>query len=386
MERRTTTARPDWEHRVQNVGLVYHHTDHPDGTRRPYWVDDAYYSFTMAEVLELERATGELIDMCLAAAEEVIERDRFADLARPELAVPMIKDSWEAEPPSNIGRFDLRYDGAGPPKLLEYNADTPTALVESAVVQWDWLEDRFAHLDQWNSVHERLIDTWRELKPYLAGDVLHIAHTGADDSGEDLMNAAYVRDCAEQAGIATVGIRIEDIGWNPATRSFVDVDEQAIHAIFKLYPWEWMMAEEWAPRVASTWRSTGWIEPPWKMVLSNKGILPILWELFPDHPNLLPAYFGHPHELEEWIRKPLLSREGANVSIVSEALRLETGGNYGGEGYVFQQLDPLPRFDGWHPVLGSWVVGLEPAGCGIRESSGLVTDNLSRFVPHVIEG
>ena len=60
--------------------------------------------------------------------------------------------------PSIYGRFDLRYDGAGPAKLLEYNADTPTTLLEASILQWNWLKDTHEGDDQWNSLHEKLVE------------------------------------------------------------------------------------------------------------------------------------------------------------------------------------------------------------------------------------
>lgn len=75
--------------------------------------------------------------------------------------------SWNEEPPAIYGRFDLAYDGIHPPKLLEYNADTPTALLEASVVQWYWLQDVFPKDDQFNSIHEHLVAKWKELKDYV---------------------------------------------------------------------------------------------------------------------------------------------------------------------------------------------------------------------------
>ena len=66
--------------------------------------------------------------------------------------------------------------------------------------------------------------------------------------------------------------------------------------------------------------STQFVEPPWKAILSNKGILPLLWAMFPGHPNLLPAYFEDDAKAAElgasYVRKPLYSREGANIDLV----------------------------------------------------------------------
>jgi prepilin-type processing-associated H-X9-DG protein len=119
------------------------------------------------------------------------------------------------------------------------------------------------------------------------------------------------------------------------------------------------------------------------MLLSNKGLLPILWELFPGHPNLLPAYEKPDPLGGYYVRKPKLSREGANVTWVDGGVAVEeTGGNYGHEGHVYQAVADLPEFDGNRAVCGVWVVDHAPAGLGIREDTRRITGNLSRFVPH----
>ncbi|HTI89158.1 MAG TPA: glutathionylspermidine synthase family protein, partial [Puia sp.] len=193
-----------------------------------------------------------------------------------------------------------------------------------------------------------------------------------------------MRDCAIQAGLDTQLVFIDDIGWDAARAVFVDMQEQPIRNIFKLYPWEWLVAEEFGGNILKDRNKAFWIEPAWKMILSNNAILPVLWELYPDCPWLLPAYFES-GRLRDYVRKPILSREGANIQIVQgNSVLQQTEGEYGSEGYVYQEFFPLPDLDGNHPVIGSWIIGQEPAGMGIRESESLVTDNLSRFVPHYI--
>jgi len=105
--------------------------------------------------------------------------------------------------------------------------------------------------------------------------------------------------------------------------------------------------------------------------------------MYPGHANLLETYLDGPRNLSECVRKPKMSREGANIRLISGEKSVETPGDYGGEGFVYQALAPLPAFDGFRPVLGSWVIDGESAGLGIRESDGPVTNNLSRFVPHL---
>ena len=120
--------------------------------------------------------------------------------------------------------------------------------------------------------------------------------------------------------------------------------------------------------------------------MSNKGILPILWELFPNNPYLLPSYFNSPNGMTNYVEKPIYSREGANVAIYRDGdVKEFTEGEYGDEGYIYQQYVTLPNFDGNNAVIGSWVIDGQSAGIGIRESDSLITNNLSRFVPHLIK-
>ena len=174
MRRITCSPRAGWQKKVEEVGLAWHNT--PDG---PYWNESAYYEFSAREVDVIEAATNALHAMCLQAVQQVIDDKLYARMGIPEMAVPLIERSWEQEPPSLYGRFDFAYDGVNPPKLLEYNADTPTALLEAAVVQWYWLQDAFPHKDQFNSLHERLVALWKYLKPYLPGG--HVDFCSLDD-------------------------------------------------------------------------------------------------------------------------------------------------------------------------------------------------------------
>ena len=378
MERLGCEPRSGWRAQVELRGLTWH----TPGAQ--YWSEGTYYEFESDAIDLIERATNELHTLCLKAVQHVIDTKRYAQLCIAEAAVPLIEASWMAKSPSLYGRLDLAFDGLAPPKLLEYNADTPTALLEAAVIQWDWLRGLFPEADQFNSLHERLVAAWKSMRSSVPADdtrgqVVHFA--SMDDDREDGTTSAYLADTATQAGYGVRLLAIGDVGWNDGAGEYRDVDDQKIRTLCKLYPWEWIMRDPFGAHVAAS--GTLFIEPPWKMVLSNKGLLLILWEMFPDSPWLLPAYFDGPHDLSEWARKPLLSREGANVIVHTRAGEFASEGAYGTEGFVYQQLAPIPEFDGCRPVLGSWIIGGEAGGMGIRESDGWITANSSRFVPHL---
>jgi glutathionylspermidine synthase len=393
LKRIPSDPRPDWRARVESQGLLFSTTDLPDGRVMPYWYESAYYSLTMDEVDVLERTTAELHRMCLSAVEHVVASGDFARFAiTDERVADAIRRSWREQPPTLYGRFDLAYDGTGgSAKLLEYNADTPTGLLESAICQWYWLQDTHPEADQWNSLHERLVEAWRQASSAFVPGPVHVTHTAVDRSGEDEMTAAYLAETAQQAGLEVVTLPIEKVGWQRHKARFVDLELRPMRTVFKLYPWEWLMSDEFAGHALTQLTSpsgepTQWIEPVWKMLLSNKALLAVLWELYPDHPNLLPAYLDGPGELTKYVAKPLLGREGSAVRIVGAGRdSVEQPGSYGAEGWCYQQYTPLADYDGSRPVLGSWIVAGEPAGLGIRESDGPVTDYFARFVPHLIE-
>lgn len=387
MKRVSITSRPDWQEKAVEYGF-YFHTMYDE----PYWSEDHYYEFTEKEIDELESSTNELHQMSLEAVDLVVNNEALLKKFRiPENVWDFVTESWNKKEPSLYGRFDYAYDGTKPPKMLEYNADTPTSLYESSFFQWIWLENQIKNgklpddADQFNSIQEKLIDRFAHFKEWHGISKLHFScYT---DTEEDRGTVQYMQDCALDAGLANEFIYIEDIGITDQGQ-FTDIDDALIRSIFKLYPWEFMFREEFANYLDS--RKTLWIEPGWKSILSNKAILPLLWSMFPNHPNLLESYFAEDSKagnLTTYVKKPLFSREGANISIVENGSVIsEIDGPYGEEGYIVQDYYPLPKFDGNTTLVGSWVIGDQSAGICIREDKEIITQDLSRFYPHAIIG
>jgi glutathionylspermidine synthase len=368
MRRESIVPRVDWPQKAEAVGFHFH------SMGGVYWDERACYHFTSDEVDTLEAATGELHERCLEAVGRVVERGDYARFHIPEPFHALLERSWKDRDPSLYGRFDLAWDGNGAPKMLEYNADTPTALLEASVVQWAWLQEARPGDDQFNSLHEKLIERWRQLDP---GTPVHFA--ALDGHEEDTGNTLYLLDTAHQAGLASDYLPIEQIGYDATRRSFVDLDGRPIRHCFKLYPWEWLLADEFGAHVADS--GIHFLEPAWKLLLSCKALLPILWRLFPDHPNLLPASFADDLPLPK-VRKPLYSREGENIRIVTAETTIASDGPHEQAPCIWQACAPLPNFAGSYPVLGCWMVGDQAAGLGIREDTGPITRDSSRFVPH----
>lgn len=399
MRRLAVSPRHDWQRTAEAFGFTFHTL-----YRAPYWFEEAVYAFTLAQIEnDLEAPTAELMALCY----QVVERASYDDEVLSSLRIPrawwdLIRNSWRRGDKDLYARFDFAYDGCGPARLLELNADTPTALFESAFFQWLWLEEvkqrgLIPHsCDQFNSLQEALIDAFSSWWPdwlVLPGSrTLHL--TSVASNIEDRGTILYLQDCAHQAGLATVVIDIEAIGID-ANGYLTDLENRVIIALFKLYPWEWLIDEPFSYALQGPRAPRIIIEPCWKMVLSTKGLLPWLWRMFPGHPNLLPAWFPDDRAARpagRYVVKPLLSREGANVCIVDPTLpngRLVTDGPYGAEGLVLQDYHPLPVFMDaqgrqHHAVVGSWIISGQPHGIGMREDNSPITVNSSRFVPHLI--
>ena len=372
MRRLEINPRKNWQEKMNQMGFIYHSLD------GSYWNESACYELTIAEVDLIEKTTNTLHELCIEAVETVIERDWFSRLFISPQEKKMILNSWNKDEISLYGRFDLAWNGKDTPKMLEYNSDTPTSIFEAAIIQWDWLKDCHPQRTQFNSLHERLKKRWSEL--IQKNESLYFLCIR--DSAEDIAQTEYLRDVAHQAGLRTEFLFIEDLGWDQRSNFFVDLEGRKVTHAFKLYPWDWLLKEDFGAYLQSG--GLNLIEPAWKRILSTKAILPILWQLFPNHPNLLPAYFEAPLK-GNFVRKPAQSREGSNITIYKEGQEiLKTEGPQESPDFIYQDYCQLPEFGGKHAVIGSWIIGEEAGGIGIREDSSLITRNLSQFVPHFI--
>lgn len=459
MERRPSgVVRENWPAVVADQGLTYWQTLLPDGSTRSYWSESAHYAFSSEEVEQLYADMRTLLDMCVTAGDFILAHPDLMDrMGIPEWVRPMIAQTWnrydKAGQPvdwgSVYGRIDAVYGGnrlldprstdhqdaadpaLGRLRLYEFNADTPTALLETAIIQWSWFEATKQGDDQWNGVFEALVDAWRRNLEQVSAELgrkptVYFACTWHDNllpefadavppeeratidieqcSYEDLQNLRVLQETCRQAGYETAWLYVEQIHLGEDGRfydgRFPDGELRHLDVVFKLHAWEYICAEPYGPAVFEDMARAGgtvWVEPPYAMLWSNKGLLPVLWQLFGRDPEksqlLIPAWFDgeQPEAVQSYVRKPLLGREGANITVVVDGETvLANPGPYGEEGFVVQGYAPPPNFVGYDgdnfPTLGLWYVDGEPAGMILRESTSVVIDNLSVCVPHVIRG
>ncbi|WP_151719412.1 glutathionylspermidine synthase family protein [Gemmobacter serpentinus] len=406
MQKITLPERPSWRDKAAELGFTF-----ADMHGEPYWDESSAYQFSLRQIEDdLEDPATELHGLCREAVDHIVQSQELMErLAIPEAHRDLIADSWRRNEPEIYGRFDLVYDGRGPAKLLEYNADTPTSLYESASFQWSWLEDQIAagvlqdDDDQFNGIHEALVERFRTLFP--PDTDLHFTAIGGNP--EDYATVECMGWAAREAGLGAHYCDLEKIGISPDGQ-FVDDQSRVIGTLFKLYPWEDLLRDDYARHIAGS--GAMFLEPAWKAVLSNKGLLPVLWQMFEGHPNLLPAFFeadvaqalagqglapnavrGAFTRAEKqlaagYVSKPVFSREGASIDIFEHGQQTDRAmiRDYDAHPRIIQAYQPLPVFDTFRPVIGAWVVGRDCVGIGIREDRARITQDLSRFKPHFI--
>lgn len=276
-----------------------------------------------------------------------------------------------------MGRFDFMLDGNGQFKLIEYNAESALTLVETAKVQRAWLEKTTLGGQQFNALRESLVATWRSSGTACA----HVAWRPRHREVEATMR--FLADTMREAGIATTLMALHCLGWDSRRGEFVDSEGRVVECCVKLYPWAWMLEERFAQHVSQS--HCRFVEPAWRHMLGSKGLLVLLWEQFPGHPALLPAFDGGFSGEDSYVSKPLFGREGHNITICSGGrVRQQSGGDFDGMPVISQAFVASPDFDGRIPQFGIWMLEDRAVALGIRETDSLIVNGDSPFTPHVI--
>lgn len=377
---------------LEQIGLSWH-TD-ADGSD---YISDHLVEVSEAEAEAYYAAANRLYDMFVEAAQHVIDEQRYMDLGVPSNLVGLIEDSWAQDDLHLYGRFDLAggLDGL-PIRLIEFNADTPTSLFESSIVQWAMLRaNGMDETRQFNNLHEMLTENFRRLitrdQPLAnfaeryAGEKLLFSSIGG--LAEDERTVRYLQQVAGEAGLYNDFCYLHEAGFTAEDGVF-NRDGQLADFWFRLYPWEDIAAEELEltrllEKIARHGR-TRILNPAYTLLFQSKGMLCVLHELFPDSPYLLPTAFS-PLPGVAQVEKKLFGREGANVRLLDAEGRetFSTDGRYAHHKSVYQQHAAFARdAAGNHYQAGVFFVG-EACALGFRRG-GEVLDNLSKFVGHYV--
>lgn len=377
---------------LESLGFVWH-TDSDES---------AYVSNTLVSVTEKEaeayyEATNTLYDMFVEAAQHVIDKNLFHELGIPFNLVDMIKESWENDIHWHLyGRFDLAggIDGKAI-KLLEFNADTPTALFETAIVQWAILKQNdLEEASQFNTLYESLVNNFKRLVT-LEEDISsfeenydgwNFLFTSVKGNSEEENTVRLLQHIATEAGFKTEFSYIDDIDFSAEDGVFYnDVNYELW---FKLIPWEDIALEEsdLALLLTNIVKNQKAIifNPAYTLLFQSKAILKVLWDLYPNHPLLLETSF-EPLQNTKQVEKPIFGREGGSITIVDEnnhALESEEG-DYDNHKMVYQAYTELPTDEEGQCYQAGIFYAYEACGLGFRKG-GKILNNMSKFVGHIV--
>lgn len=137
MKKVTNAINNSWQYHFEEAGFDYHSLD------GKYWIDNYHLELKRSEVEALENAANEVHSMCLEMIGENVRTGNFEKYGLNKFIISAMERSWKKKDFHLYGRFDFAYDGTGSPKMLEYNADTPTSIVETAIGQNLWQEMQF---------------------------------------------------------------------------------------------------------------------------------------------------------------------------------------------------------------------------------------------------
>lgn len=375
---------------LESIGFSWH-TDE-DGSD---YIDNKLVCVKENEANAYYEAVNELYDMFIAAAQEVIDKNRFDELGIPFNLIDAIKMSWENEVHWHLyGRFDLAggLDGKAI-KLIEFNADTPTALFESAILQWAILkQNKRDESSQFNSIYECLMDNFKRLvtldenvenfdEVYEGWKILFSSIAG---NKEEEMTTKLLEHIAKEAGFVTNFSYVDEVEFS---EEGIFKNGENYEYWFKLIPWEDIAIEEGELAMLLTQMMRNQkaiiLNPAYTLLFQSKGILKILWELYPNHPLLLETK-DKPLEGKSYVKKPVFGREGANISVVKEGKILhENIGPYANNAFIYQEYTELNSYENEYYQAGVFFA-YEGCGLGFRKG-GLILDNSSKFVGHIIK-
>ena len=396
MRRTTIKPRADWRPGLRK---------YPYGVRAMSagagWREDTVYEFTASQIDLIESVADELHSMIAVAVRHVMEHKLFAALGiRGDLA-RLLEASWldywaggrrNERAGGLAGRLTLAYDGRDSVKLLGCNYDTTEGLFAASMIQRNWREAMAPDANQFNGLHEALVERWEELATGVPGrDRIHATCATPDPVREGEL--VYLAATAAEAGIDTRLLPLHSIAWDG--RRFLDDEGLPISWLAKLYPWDGLADDGFLQRLRSSGMSV--LSPLWCWLWSNHGLLAVLSYLYPRHPNLCRAALDPSGVAgaEMVTVRALHGLDGAPTRILKHGSVIADDGPDIGEdvaahGAVWLETPPCFREEDTRAVLHAWVIGDKCLGMGVRESTdprlGSGTGPDSAMIPHLFRG
>lgn len=379
---------------LESIGFIWH-TDSDNSS----YVSDEIVVVSEDEANAYYEATNELYDMFAEAGQYVVDNDLFHELNIPFNLVEIIKESWENDVHWHLySRFDLAGGIDGKPiKLIEFNADTPTSLFETAIIQWAMLKaNGLDEMSQFNNLYEALKDNFKRIitldsdiekfEEYYSNLGWKILFSSISSSSEDINTTKLLEHIASEAGFNTDFEFIENVQFSD---DGIFKDDELFEFWFKLIPWENIAIEESELALILTEiikeKKAIIFNPAYTLMFQSKGFMKILWDLYPNHPLLLETSF-EPLVGKKQVEKRCFGREGANVKIINadQSIEEETNGEYEGHKAVYQEYVEFPKDSNGNSYQAGVFYAYEACGLGFRKG-GKILNNMSKFVGHIVK-
>ena len=379
---------------LESIGFIWH-TDSDNSS----YVSDEIVVISEDEANAFYEATNELYDMFAQAGQYVIDNDLFHEINIPFNLVEMIKESWENDVHWHLySRFDLAGGIDGKPiKMIEFNADTPTSLFETAIIQWAMLKaNGLDEASQFNNIYDALKDNFKRIitldtdvekfEEYYANLGWKILFSSISSSSEDINTTKLLEHIANEAGFNTDFEFIENVQFSD---DGIFKDEESFEFWFKLIPWENIAIEESELALILTEiikeKKAIIFNPAYTLMFQSKGFMKILWDLYPNHPLLLETSF-EPLVGKKQVEKRCFGREGANVTIINadQSIDEQTNGDYEGHKPIYQEYVEFPKDSNGNSYQAGVFYAYEACGLGFRRG-GKILNNMSKFVGHIIK-
>lgn len=379
---------------LESIGFVWH-TD-SDNTS---YISDELLIINEDEANAYYEAANELYDMFVEAGQYVIDNNLFHELNIPFNLVELIKESWENEVHWHLySRFDLAGGIDGKPiKLIEFNADTPTSLFETAIIQWAMLKaNNLDEESQFNNLYEALKDNFKRIitldsdiekfEEYYSKLAWKILFSSISNSSEDINTTKLLQHIASEIGFYTDFEYIENVQFSDEG---IFKDEELFEFWFKLIPWEEIAIQEGELALILTQiikdKKAIIFNPAYTLIFQSKAFMKILWDLYPNHPLLLETSF-EPLVGKKYVEKRAFGREGANTKIVNAdgSIDEQKEGEYENFKPIYQEYVEFPQDSNKNYYQAGVFYAYEACGLGFRRG-GKILNNMSKFVGHIIK-
>lgn len=362
---------------------------------------------------ELAQATAQLGQIFQRVTPVLQQADDhlLGELGIPEEAWAAVRLPSALSQTTIVGRFDFAQTKEGL-KMLEFNSDTPTGIVEAFYVNEQLC--RFYGVGNPNQANQQ--DIYRAFqqaaKEYeKAGFPTRRIFFSALDWHEE--DAGTTRYLLEQSGLEGRFVPLADLRvWQDRLYVLLGEEMVPVDLLYRLHALEKLaeeMDEDGYPTGAHVLdliarRRVAVINPPAAFLTQTKALQALIWSLHEagqfwskaEHQiidaYMLPTYFENRFAgSAAYVTKPIYGREGGGVTLYDrqgEAIMRDQEESYWEQPMIYQKLVDLPKIEvgtlqGKYQgrlLWGSFLLGGKPSAI-VARVGGPITNNMSYYLP-----